>query len=116
MIPWTAAHQTPLSRRFPRQEYYSELAFPSPEDLPNPQIEPVSLLSPALVGGFFTTSPALGSPANESRGSNAYKISINKISQLVLMNERRNSIIACVGAVCGMMVRQNLQTTHPKIL
>ena len=33
--PWTVAHQTPLSMGFPRQEYWSELAFPSPGDLPN---------------------------------------------------------------------------------
>jgi len=33
---------------FPRQEYWSELPFPSPGDLPNPGIEPGSLASPAL--------------------------------------------------------------------
>ena len=36
---------------FPRQEYWSGLPFPSPGDLPDPGIEPVS---PALAGGFFT--------------------------------------------------------------
>ena len=44
-MPWTAAHQTPLSLGFPRQEYWHGLPFPSPEDLPNPGIEPGS---PAL--------------------------------------------------------------------
>ena len=39
---------------FSRQEYCSGLPFPSPGDLPNPGIEPVSLVFPALVGGFFT--------------------------------------------------------------
>ena len=39
---------------FSRQEYWSGLPFPSPEDLPNPGIE---LASPALAGGFFTTEP-----------------------------------------------------------
>ena len=34
--PWTVAHQAPLSMRFPRQEYWSGLPFPSPGDLPNP--------------------------------------------------------------------------------
>ena len=38
--PWTVAHQAPLSTVFPRQEYWSGLPFPSPEDLPNPGIEP----------------------------------------------------------------------------
>jgi len=40
--PRTVTHQTPLSIGFARQEYWSELPFPSPEDLPNPGIEPVS--------------------------------------------------------------------------
>jgi len=53
-IPWTIAHQAPLSMGFPRQEYWSELPFPSPEDLPDPGIETVS---PALTGGFFTNKP-----------------------------------------------------------
>ena len=52
--PWTVARQAPLSMGFPRQEYWSGLPFLSPEDLPNPGIEPVS---PALAGGFFTTVP-----------------------------------------------------------
>ena len=38
--PWTVAHQTPTSMAFSRQEYWSRLPFPSPEDLPNPGIEP----------------------------------------------------------------------------
>ena len=52
----TVACQTPLSMEFARQEYWSGLPFPSPRDLPNPGIEPTSLRSPALAGGFFTTS------------------------------------------------------------
>ena len=44
---------------FPRQEYLSGLPFPSPEDLPVPGIEPMSLASPALAGGFFYIYPAL---------------------------------------------------------
>ena len=48
---WTAAHQAPLSMGFSRQEHWSGLPFPSPKDLPNPGIEPMSptsLASPAL--------------------------------------------------------------------
>ena len=41
---------------FPRQEYCSGLPFPSPGDLPDPGIEPESLISPALAGSFFTAS------------------------------------------------------------
>ena len=47
MIPWTVAHQTPLSTGFSRQEYCSGLPLPSPEDLPDPGIEPVSPTSQA---------------------------------------------------------------------
>ena len=43
VTPWTVAHQAPLSIGFFRQEYWSELLFPSPGDLPNPEIEPRSL-------------------------------------------------------------------------
>ena len=41
---------------FSRQEYWSGLSFPSSGDLPDPGIKPMSLTSPALAGGFFTTS------------------------------------------------------------
>ena len=40
--PWTVALQAPLSMGFSRQEYWSELPFPPPGDLPDPRIEPVS--------------------------------------------------------------------------
>ena len=53
-IPWTVAHQAPLSMGFPKQEYWSGLPFPSPGDLHNPGIK---LESPALAGRFFTTKP-----------------------------------------------------------
>ena len=55
--PWTVACQAPLSREFSRQEYWIGLPFPSPGNLPNPDIEPASLASPALEGGVFTTAP-----------------------------------------------------------
>ena len=54
VTPWTVAHQAPLSMGFPRQEYWSELPFPSPGDLPDPGIEPAS---PALASGFSTIEP-----------------------------------------------------------
>ena len=41
---------------FSRHEYWSGLPFPPPGDLPNPEIKPTSFTSPALAGGFFTTS------------------------------------------------------------
>ena len=57
VTPWTVAYQAALSMGFSRQEYCSELPFPTSEDLPNPGIKPTSLVSPALAGGFFTIVP-----------------------------------------------------------
>ena len=53
--PWTGARQAPLSMEFSRHKYWSGLPFPSPGDLPNPEIQPTS---PALAGGLFTTEPS----------------------------------------------------------
>ena len=47
---WTVACQAPLSMGFYRPEYWSGLQCPPPGDLPDPGIEPVSLMSPALAG------------------------------------------------------------------
>ena len=48
------AHQAPLSMGFSRQEYWSELPFPSPGDLPNPGIKPGS---PALQADTLPSEP-----------------------------------------------------------
>jgi len=48
-----------MSMGFPRQEYWSGLPFPSPGDLPDAGIKLVSLLSPALVGRFFTSKATI---------------------------------------------------------
>ena len=53
-ISRTVAHQAPPSMGFPRQEYWSGLSFPTPGDLPDSQIQTVSLQSPAMAGRFFT--------------------------------------------------------------
>ena len=53
---WTVDHQAPPSMGFSRQEYWSGLTCPPLEDLPDPGIEPESLVSPALAGRFFATS------------------------------------------------------------
>ena len=51
---WTVAHQAPLSIGFSRQEFWSGLPFPSPEDLPDPGIEPAS---PALQMDSLLSKP-----------------------------------------------------------
>ena len=53
-IPWTVAHQSPLSMGFSRQEYWNGLPFPSLGDLPDPGINPVAPVAPALQADYFT--------------------------------------------------------------
>ena len=62
--PWTVAQQAPLSMGFPRRGYWSGLPFPSPEDLPDPGIEPrspalqaISLPTELPEKPFFTYNP-----------------------------------------------------------
>ena len=57
VIPWTVTCQAPLSRGFLSQEYWNGLPFLPPGDLPDPEVEPPSLVPPALAGKFFTTAP-----------------------------------------------------------
>ena len=54
--PMDCTPQAPLSIGFPSQEYWNRLPSPSPGDLPDPGIEPLSVVSPALAGRFFTTT------------------------------------------------------------
>ena len=54
--PVDCSPPVPFSVEFSRQEYWSRLPFPSPGDLPNSGIDTSSLASPALAGGFSTTS------------------------------------------------------------
>ena len=61
--PRTVAHQAPPSTAFSRQEYWSGLPFPSPEDLPNPGTEPRSL---TLQADALTSEPP-------EKSSQAYK-------------------------------------------
>ena len=62
VTPWTVTCQALLSMGFSSQEYWSELPFPPPGDLPDPGIEhdpgikSVSLASPIMAGRFFTSS------------------------------------------------------------
>ena len=51
---WTVAHQIPPSMEFSRQEYRSGLLFLTLRDLPDPGIEPMFLVSPALAGRILT--------------------------------------------------------------
>ena len=53
---WSVAYQAPLSMGFSKQDSWSGLLCPPPGDLPHPGIKLRSPMSPALAGGFFTTS------------------------------------------------------------
>ena len=65
--PWTVTQQAPLSMGFSRQEYWSGLPFPTPGELPEAGIKLASLVSPTLVGRFFTTA-SLGMYTSISKG------------------------------------------------
>ena len=70
VTPWTVACQAPLSMGFSRQEYWSGLPCPPPGDLPDPGIEPVPSMSPALAGRFFTTSATWEAPLPRASDAN----------------------------------------------
>ena len=58
--------EVPLSMGFPRQQYWSGLPCPPPEDLPDPEIESMSHISPSLASRFFTTSTTWEAPIHVS--------------------------------------------------
>ena len=66
------ARQVPLSMGFSRQEHRTVLPYPPPGDLPNPGTGPPSPVSPALAGGFFTTSSTW--EANDSKAKGSLKV------------------------------------------
>ena len=72
--PWTVAYQASLPMGFSRQGYWNGLPFPSPRDLPNPRIEPASLRSSALAGGFFTSSTTWKAPILSQQWNKNYQL------------------------------------------
>ena len=54
LTPWIVDHQILLSMGFPRQEYWSELPFPSPGHLPDPAIDPGP---PSITGRLDSLPP-----------------------------------------------------------
>ena len=67
--PWTAAGQIPLSMEFSRQECWSGWPFPSPEDSPNPGIEP---RSPALWADSLLSEPPGKATVNRAWAKGAH--------------------------------------------
>ena len=60
--PWTIACRAPLSMQFSRQGYQSGFPCSPPGDLPDAEIEAVSLMSPRLTGKFFSISATWDAP------------------------------------------------------
>ena len=88
---WTVARQAPLSMGFSREEYWSGLPCPSPGDLPNSGIEPMSLMSPALAGGFSATSATWEALVNQedpgclgSNSASAASVQFSSVAQSCL--------------------------------
>ena len=87
-IPQTEARQAPLSMGFSRQEYWSGLPFPSPEDLPDPGIEPSS---PALQADSLPAEPQ-GKPKNGLLGVGTLPL----LQQIFLTQESNWSLLHCM--------------------
>ena len=82
MIPWTIAHQAPLSMEFPKQEYWSGLPFPSPGHLLNPGIKPGS---PELQADSLPSQPTTTVPMIQYKDT-------DRIQAIVVFNSMRNKM------------------------
>ena len=95
-----------------QQEYWSGLPFPPPGDLPNPGSKPMPLMSPALAGGFFTTSTTREAPmyvwlsiteslccTEEINNFTYFCMMVNSIQPNVLTQalEKNESSLVCTG-------------------
>ena len=102
---------SPLSSsclEFSRQEYWSGLPFPPLGDPPDPGIKLMSLVSPSLAGGFFTTEPP-GKPDVSSAGR---KILLqNKLTDFIPPNSD-----IWVGLRCNTSLHPKLHATAVEVL
>ena len=73
---WTATHRAPLSMGFSRQEYWSRLPCPPPEDLPNPGTEPASS---ALQVASLPTDPPGNPPRHIYYSANSHQNTISTL-------------------------------------
>ena len=94
VAPRTIAPQAPLSMEFSKQEYWSWLPFPTPGDLPNRGMEPASLASPLLAGGFFTTE----SPGKLYRANSKVQIPAPSLTHFELL---KSSVSHFFPLYCG---------------
>ena len=124
VTPWTAAHPSPLSMRFSRQEYWSGLLCPPPGDFPDQGIEPTSLMSPVLTGGvvFFCLFVCLflplmlpGKPLQASFWGQSLGFALSNLPHSLLgwflpANSLDYSLAFCCHGVTGFLIayHQNL--------
>ena len=121
---WTEAHQAPLSMGFSQQEFWSGLPCPPPRDLPDPGIEPTSLMSPELAGRCFITSATWEARAvtttcndvwlllkltNTHHCHAHYPFPLNLQDKSLMMGERVFVIYCCL---TNYFKTQRLKTTH----
>ena len=107
-MPWTVAHQAPLSMVFPRQEYWGTLPFPSTGDLPGPGIEPAS---PALAGRFLTTETPGGPLTAESKFLISHRIVI-KIYHILAHKTHLTKFKRIEIKVCSHTTKGNTPQSH----
>ena len=88
MTPWTAAFQAPLSMGFSRQEYSSGLPCSSPGDLPNPEVEPASLMPPVLAAGSLPLMPPGKLPSPVAMGFIALRAKDTILQALCTLGDR----------------------------
>ena len=82
MTLWAVAHQPSLSMRFYRQEYWSGLPFPSPENLPDSGIEPTSPMSPVLQADSLHAEPSGKLECDSMEANCSHPFILKKIPQL----------------------------------
>ena len=105
MTPWTVTCQAPLSMEFSKQRYWSGLPFLFPGDRPCPGIKPASLISPALAGGFFTTSSAWKAPLQYSTILLYYCTVLN--SQMCSLGPRLSLLVYKQTGLTNMLSKWN---------
>ena len=99
------ARQAPLSMGFSRQEYWRGLPCLPPGDIANPGIKPRSLMSPALVGSFFTTSATWDPPPPQWR-TQTLRSGLHMSLQCAFLIRRFNMAISTLSS----LLRANLSS------
>ena len=88
VTPWTVPRQAPLSMGFSRQEYWSGVPSPSPGDLPDPGVEPLSSASPAPQADSLPSEPP-GKPMSTGAGS------LSLLQGIFPTQELNQSLVLC---------------------